>query len=269
MKIQVILSGMSDEPTVKLEILENRLAVITLHRSLNANALNSQMALELKDIFAKIPDQIRAVIITGAGEKAFCAGADLKERLNLSSEQWQVQHQQFRHALQSIIECRVPVIAAVNGAAYGGGLEIALACDFIYASTNAYFALPEVTLGIMPGMGGTQNLPRALGIRQAKEFLFTGRPFSAQEAYDLGMINKICEQGSLINDALNCARTIAANAPLSVMAIKSATNRGINKPIEEALFNESSNYVRLLSTQDRKEGISAFNEKRKANFAGN
>lgn len=260
---------MSQEQAVKFEIKEDCVAIITLSRPLSANALNSQMALELRDIFAKITDNIRAVIITGDGEKSFCAGADLKERLHLSTENWQIQHQQFRHIIQLITGCRAPVIAAVNGAAYGGGLEIALACDFIYASKTAHFALPEATLGIMPGMGGTQNLPRAIGIRQAKELLLTGRAFSAQEAYNFGMINKICEPESLIEETVNCAKTIAQNAPLSIFGIKRVTNSGINQPLEDALVNESSVYTSLLSSKDRQEGITAFNEKRKAIFSGN
>jgi enoyl-CoA hydratase/carnithine racemase len=165
---------MMTEPTVKIQIDDAGVAVVTLFRPEFANALNSQMALELKDIFYNLPQNVRLVILTGAGERAFCAGADLKERQNINIEAWQIQHSQFRFALQTILDCHVPVIAAINGAAYGGGLEIALACDFIYAADTAKFALPEVTLGIMPGMGGTQHLPAALGLRRAKELLYTG-----------------------------------------------------------------------------------------------
>lgn len=263
-----ILSSMSSEPTVKFTIKENGVAIITLSRPQSANALNSQMALEIKDIFYALPANIRVVILTGEGNKAFCAGADLKERNGMTTESWQIQHQQFRHALQSIMECQLPVIAAVNGAAYGGGLELALGCDFIYAAKTVNFALPEVTLGIMPGMGGTQNLPRAIGMRRAKELLFTGKAFSAADAYEWGLINKVCEPESLMDEVLNCAQNIAANAPLSMCAIKLATNHGIHLSIAEALSIESSHYKNLLTTADRFEGITAFNEKRKPVFTG-
>lgn len=260
---------MTEKQTTKLQIIENYIAIITLTRPEVANALNSQMALELKDIFSNLPRNIRAAILTGEGERAFCAGADLKERNNMRTQDWQVQHQKFRHVLQSIMECQIPVIAAVNGAAYGGGLELALACDFIYASENAHFALPEATLGIMPGMGGTQNLPRAIGIRMAKELLFTGKSFTAKEALSFGMINKICPQGLLLEQAIFCAKNIITNAPLSVAAIKRAINQASHLSMEEALFVESGSYNRLLSTADRNEGINAFNEKRKPSFKGN
>ncbi len=260
---------MTSASTIKYEILDNCLAIVTLSRPEVANALNSQMALELNNIFSTIPENIRAIILTGDGEKAFCAGADLKERSKMNIPAWQVQHQQFRQALQAIMTCQVPVIAAVNGAAYGGGLELALGCDFIYAARTAHFALPEAKLGIMPGTGGTQNLARSIGIRQAKEFLFTGKSFSASEAYSLGMINKICEPESLMDDAVACAKLIADNAPLSINSIKLVTNQGSGTSLKEGLLTESSHYNRLISTNDRSEGILAFNEKREPKFTGN
>ena len=187
----------------------------------------------------------------------------------MKPDEWQVQHQQLRHALQSIMDCQLPVIAAVNGAAYGGGFELALACDFIYATKAASFALPEATLGIMPGMGGTQNLPRAVGLRRAKEILYTGKPFTATEAYDWGIVNTLCDTGHLEELVSICALSIVKAAPASINSIKRVTNQGINMRLEEALNIESNYYNRLLYTKDRIEGITAFNEKRKPNFSEN
>lgn len=262
---------MSSDPIVKFFADENNIAIVTLARPKVANALNSKMAMDLKDIFYKLSNKnhrIMVVILTGEGEKAFCAGADLKERHNMDFDAWQIQHQLFRTTLQSIMECPVPVIAAVNGAAYGGGLELALGCDFIYASESARFALPEATLGIMPGMGGTQNLPRAVGLRRAKEILYTGSSFSAKEAYNWGIINKLCEPENLIAEAMDCAKLITRAAPQSITAIKRASSNSLHLSIKEALVAESNHYNLLLNTKDRNEGINAYNEKRNPVFTG-
>ena len=259
---------MTQNPTVKLLIDDNGVALVTLSRLQVANALNSDMALEIKEIFYNLPPQVRAVILTGEGDRAFCAGADLKERHGMDMEAWQIQHQKYRFALQSILDCAVPVIAAVNGAAYGGGLELALACDFIYASANAKFALPEVTLGIMPGMGGTQHLPDAVGLRRAKELLFTGKSFSADDALAWGVVNKICASENLMGETLTCVNAIISNAYLSVKAIKRTLTRSIDATMREGFSLESDHYNNLLSTKDRAEGMSAFNQKRKAVFVG-
>jgi enoyl-CoA hydratase/carnithine racemase len=167
-----------------------------------------------------------------------------------------------------MIGCPVPIIAAVNGAAYAGGLEIALCADFIYAVEHARFALTEVTLGIMPGAGGTQNLPRAVGARRAKEILLTGRPFSVQQAYDWGMVNRICKPDTLIAEALETAAVIAGNAPISTRQIKQSVNMGLNVDLPTGLMFEIEAYNRMVPTEDRREGILAFNEKRKAVFRG-
>lgn len=262
-----ILSAMLSESTVKFTITDNGVAVVALSRPQLANALNSQMALELKNIFNMLSDRASVAILTGEGTKAFCAGADLKERNSMNTEAWEKQHLLFREVIKLIMDYHVPVIAAVNGAAYGGGLELALSCDFVYAVKTANFALPEVTLGIMPGMGGTQTLPRAVGLARAKELLFTGKSFSAAEAYSWGMVNKICEPESLMEEALACANKIADNAPLSVRAVKYSAN-SMFLPKDEALAIESEQYKKLLGTKDRYEGISAFNEKRKPVFTG-
>ncbi len=241
--------------------------LLTLSRPACANALSKQMGEEITHFFSHLPEDTRVVILTGEG-KHFCAGADLKERKGMSNEQWHAQHHAFELALQALLACPVPVIAAVNGAAFGGGLELALACDFIYASNAARFALSETTLGIIPGMGGTQHLPRAIGTRRASEYIFLGQAFSAQDAERFGMLNKTCEPDTLMSEVTAISCRIAANAPLAIKAAKKAIYGGINVPIHEALSHELQQYQTLLDTNDRHEGINAFNEKRKPDFTG-
>jgi len=215
------------------------------------------------------PRQARCIILSGTGERAFCAGGDLKERNGMTDAQWQDQHLIFEQMIRAIIDCPIPVIAAVNGAAYGGGLEIALGCDFIYASRTARFALTEVTLGIMPGCGGTQNLPRAVGERRAKELILSGIAFSADEASQWGLVNRVCEPDKLLGDALEIARKIAANGPIAVRQAKHAIHHGLDLSLANGMLLEIQAYNRLPPTQDRREGILAFNEKRRPVFKGN
>ena len=245
--------------------------LVTLNRPDAANAMNTQMGLDLLDLFdglAAAPRTCRAVVLTGAGPRVFCAGGDLKERNGMTDQQWQDQHLIFERAIRAIIQCPVPVIAAVNGAAFAGGMEIALCADFIYAAEHARFALTEVTLGIMPGAGGTQNLPRAVGARRAKEILLTGRPFSAQQAFEWGMVNRICSAEALLPEALETAATIAGNAPISTRQIKQSVNYGLNMDLPSGMMFEIEAYNRMVPTEDRREGIRAFNEKRKPVFQG-
>lgn len=253
------------------QTLEGVISLVTLSRPESANALNKLMAEELAQavkIATKDPF-IRAVIVTGAGNRAFCAGADLKERKGMDKNQWHTQHIAFEHALSALLHCPKPVLACVNGAAIGGGLELALACDFIYASENASFGLTEATLGIMPGMGGTQNLPRAIGQRAAKEMLFTGKIMSATTAHDKGLVNAVFPSATLLQETMTTAKTIANNAPLAIAHIKRAIAEGSEQPLEGALQTELYYYNQLLETQDRIEGINAFNEKRRPVFTGN
>ncbi|MDE3060089.1 MAG: enoyl-CoA hydratase/isomerase family protein [Pseudomonadota bacterium] len=259
---------MPDYKHLSTRIIDNAIAIAAFNRPDAANALNAQMALEINDLFASLSTGIRAVILTGEG-RHFCAGADLKERKGMDEAQWHRQHHAFEEALKAIMACEIPVIAAVNGAAMGGGLELALTCDFIYAAENARFALTETTLGIIPGMGGTQRLPRAVGMARAKELIFSGKSFTAAEALEWGMVNRICPPESLMGKALACAATIAANAPLAVKSAKKSINEGINLTIPQALQCELAHYAPLLPTADRREGIDAFNEKRKPRFTGN
>ena len=244
---------------------------ITLNRPEVSNAMNTQMGLDMLDLWDALcndPGLYRCVILTGAGEKAFCAGGDLKQRNGMTDAQWQAQHLIFERGVRAMKECPIPIIGAINGAAYGGGCEFTLACDFAYASTTARFALTEVTLGIMPGAGGTQNMPRAVGIKRAKEILLTGLPFTAQQALDWGMLNKVCEPAALQAEVLATAQRIAGNAPLSTRQIKHSVNTGMQMDLASALLFEIEAYNRLPPTEDRREGVAAFNEKRKPVFKG-
>ena len=244
---------------------------VTLNRPNVANAMNTQMGLDLLDVFTDLfarPDAYRAVVVTGAGERAFCAGGDLKERQGMSDETWQAQHLIFERMIRAVLEAPMPVLAAVNGAAYAGGCEISLGCDFIYAARTARFALTEVTIGIMPGAGGTQTLPRAVGLRRAKEILLTGRPFTAEQAYEWGMVNRLCEPGSVVQDAVETATAIADNAPISIRQAKRSMHYGVNMSLADGMLFEIEAYNRMVPTDDRREGIASFNEKRKPVFRG-
>lgn len=243
---------------------------VTLNRPEISNAFNTATAEQLLDIFtteAAAPET-RCVVLTGAGDRAFCAGADLKERNGMSEAAWKEQHILFENMAYAIMDCPNPVIAAVNGAAYAGGFELVLACDFAYGVPTARFALTEVTLGLIPGVGGTQNLPRAAGLRRAKEVLLTGLPFSAEQALDWGVLNRICDPETLLSDTLATARRIAGNAPLSVRQALKAMDGGIDMPLKDARRYEIECYNPLIDTEDRQEGIAAFNEKRKPVFKG-
>jgi enoyl-CoA hydratase/carnithine racemase len=186
----------------------------------------------------------------------------------MSDADWVAQHEIFERQYWRLLDCPLPVIAAINGHAFAGGLEMALACDFAYAVPEARFALTEVTLGIMPGAGGTQLLPRAVGERRAKEIILTGRPFGAQEALDWGIVNRLVPRAELMAAAFETAATISANAPLSIRQAKKAIHHGLQTDLKNGLMFEIEAYNRLVGTEDRNEGIRAFNEKRKPVFKG-
>jgi enoyl-CoA hydratase/carnithine racemase len=214
------------------------------------------------------PGNLRCIVLTGTGDKAFCAGGDLKERRGMTDEAWTRQHVIFERMVRALIDCPVPIIGAVNGAAYGGGCEIAGACDFLYAADSARFALTEVTLGIMPGGGGTQTLPRAVGERRAKELILTGKPFTAAQARDWGLVNEVFPLPDLLREALATASRIARNAPISTRQAKLAIHRGLQLSLRDGLALEIEAYNRMVPTEDRREGVLAFNEKRPPNFKG-
>ena len=256
--------------TILVERPQEHTVLVTLNRPNVVNAMNTQMGLDLLDAFdgfCAAPNAQRCIVLTGAG-KVFCGGGDLKQRNGMTDEQWQDQHLIFERAIRAMVSCPVPIIAAVNGAAYAGGMEMSLCCDFIYASETARFALTEVTLGIMPGAGGTQNLPRAVGSRRAKEILLTGKPFTVQQAFEWGMVNRICTPETLLAEAMETAATIAGNAPISTRQIKQSVNMGANMDLQSAMMFEIEAYNRMVPTDDRREGILAFNEKRKPVYRG-
>ncbi|WP_244935053.1 enoyl-CoA hydratase/isomerase family protein [Acuticoccus sediminis] len=263
--------ALPDFTTITLERPAEHVLLVVLDRPDARNAMNTQMGLDLMALFERFQvttDGARVVVLTGRGDKAFCAGGDLKERRGMSDETWATQHAIFERMVRAIVNCPIPVIAAVNGAAYGGGCEISAACDFVYASDTAKFALTEVTLGIMPGAGGTQNLARAVGSRRAKEITLTGRPFSAADGERWGFVNQVCTPQSLLDEAIATATRIAENAPISVRQIKQSIGRGIDMSLADGLAYEIEAYNRMVPTEDRHEGVNAFNEKRKPNFRG-
>ncbi len=257
--------------TARVDDKGDGLVLLTLNRPQVANAMNTQMGHDLLAFFEAVnadPLSCRAIVVTGAGDKAFCAGGDLKERQGMTDETWQAQHLLFERMIRAFLGCPVPVLGAINGAAYAGGCELALCCDFLYAAESARFALTEVTLGIMPGAGGTQNLPRAVGERRAKEIILTGRPFTAREALDWGMVNRLCAADKLLDETLETARRIADNAPISVRQAKHAIHHGLQMDLASAMMFEIEAYNRMVPTADRREGIASFNEKRKPRFKG-
>ena len=257
--------------TLLLDQPQEHVLQVTFNRPDRRNAMNTQLGLDMLDVFTSMlldPGDTRIVILTGSGDKAFCAGGDLKERDGMTDETWRKQHAIFEQATYNMIDCPVPVIAAVNGSAFGGGCEMALAADFIYAAEGARFALTEITLGIIPGCGGTQNLPRAAGSRRAKEVLYTGTPFTAREGLEWGIVNKVVPADELMPAALAVAERIAGNGPLAVRQAKRSVNLGMGTDLTTALGIEIEAYNRLVPTEDRREGVIAFNEKRKPLFMG-
>ncbi len=265
---------MTDLPayaTLALERPGEHVLLVRLNRPAALNALDTAMGRDLLDLWTRLgsdPGEIRCAVLTGAGERAFCAGGDLKERNGMTDAAWRAQHDVFERAFMALVECGVPVVGAVNGDAYGGGLEMALCCDFLFAVPEARFAQSEVRLGIMPGCMGTQNLPRAVGERRAKELILTARTFDAADAAAWGLVNRICPRPTLIEETLGCAQAIAANAPLAVRQAKKSIHHGLQMDLLTGYRYELEAYNRLVTTQDRLEGVRAFNEKRKPDFRG-
>jgi enoyl-CoA hydratase len=257
--------------TLLVETPEPAIMVVTMNRPQSLNAMNTAMMTDLRNLFTELyvsPNLANCIILTGAGERGFCPGADLKERDGMTDEVWRRQHAIVEQFIKAIHACPIPIIAAVNGVAMGGGLEIALACDFIYAAAHARFAFPEVTRGIMPGAAGPQNLPRACGVRRAKEIVLTGLPFNADDALDWGIINEICPPEFLLIEALETARVIAANAPIGVRSAKKALDKATDLDRATGYDFEIAAYNLTVPTEDRLEGVRAFNEKRKPVFKG-
>lgn len=249
---------------------KDQIAIITINRPEKLNALNKETLSELSDLFKDIRDhnEIRAVIITGAGEKAFVAGADIKEITELDSSAGEKFSQKGSSVFRLIEKMDIPVIAAINGFALGGGCELAMACHLRIASTNARFGQPEINLGIIPGYGGTQRFPRLIGKTNALYYLLTGDMMDAETAHRLGLINEVVEPDQLLARAEEIANSLAAKAPIAIRHIIQAVDQGNNTEIDEALRIESHFFGKVCGTKDMKEGTMAFIEKRKPSFKG-
>lgn len=253
-----------------LEERKDQVALLTLNRPEVMNSFNFGMLLALKERIEAIQldPEVRVVIITGAGEKAFCAGADLKERATYSEQQVREFIFTIRNLFTFIEYLNKPVIGAVNGIALGGGTELALACDLRIASTTASMGLTETRLAIIPGAGGTQRLPRLVGRGKAKELIFTGRRVDAQEALDIRLVNKICPPESLLDECLSMAAMICETGPIAIQQAKYAINYGLETDLHTGLAIESNAYWVTIPTEDRLEGLAAFREKRKPVYKG-
>jgi enoyl-CoA hydratase/carnithine racemase len=243
---------------------------VVLNRPEQMNAMNTAMGEDLLHCFDGLARDplVRAVVLTGAGDRAFCAGGDLKERNEMTDEAWRAQHVIFERAALRVLRCPVPVIAAVEGFALAGGCELAVLADFIVASETAVFGVPETTLGIFPGIGGTQLLPRILGAPLAKELIFTGRRMKADEAKAVGLVNHLVRAGEARARALEIAGAIAKNGPIAVRQAKKAIAYGLETDLETGLILAVEAYNATVVTEDRLEGVRAFNEKRRPHFKG-
>jgi enoyl-CoA hydratase len=243
---------------------------VELNRPEALNAMNTAMGEDLLRCFEGLHRDraVRVVVFTGAGTKAFCVGGDLKEREGMSDETWRAQHVIFEAAAARVLHCPVPVIAAVEGFAMGGGCELAVLSDFVICGETAVFAVPEVTRGIFPGIGGTQLLPRILGAPMAKEMIFTGRRVDAREAKAIGLVNHVVPAGQARAKALEIAATIADNGPFAVRQAKKAVSWGGETDLETGMILAIEAYNNTVTTDDRLEGVRAFNEKRKPRFTG-
>jgi enoyl-CoA hydratase len=249
---------------------EGEAGILMINRPKAMNALNVETLQEIQMGIQEVKNhpEAKVLIFTGSGEKAFIAGADISEMRGMNSIE-ALNFSKLGHlTLKMLEDLDRPVLAAVNGFALGGGTEAALACDFIFASENAKFGLPEVTLGIFPGFGGTQRLPRLIGKGKAKELIMTGKMISSQEAFALGIVNRVFPQASLLEETKKVASQIAANGAVAVRLAKTVINAGFNMELTEACSLESYAFSFGFSTEDQKEGMTAFLEKRKPNYKG-
>ncbi|MFO7709889.1 MAG: enoyl-CoA hydratase-related protein [Desulfobacterales bacterium] len=259
---------MSEEVLLVRE--EGGVATLTLNRPEVMNSLNFQLLFALKDAIDgfRFRRDVRALIVTGAGDKAFCSGADLKERATLPPEKVREYIFTIRNLFTSVEELNKPVIAAVNGIALGGGTELALASDIRIASTNASMGLTETRLAIIPGAGGTQRLPRLVGRGRAKELIFTGRRVDAAEAERIGLVNRVAAPQDLLGECRTLAAMICETGPIAIEQAKYAINHGLETDIATGLAIESNAYWVCIPTEDRLEGLAAFKEKRKPVYKG-
>lgn len=256
---------------MSLILLERRdaIAIICLNRPAKLNALSRAMLEDLGGAFEQFEKQsdLRVVILTGSGA-AFCAGTDIKELSELDQSDARAASERGHAVCNQIENCPVPVIAAINGIAAGGGCELALACHLRIASTNAQFSLPETNLGMIPAYGGTQRLPREIGYGRALEVMLTGRVLSADQGYHFGLVNRVTDPASLFTVAESLAKDISKLAPLAVRACLKAVTHGLDLPLQEGLDFETELFAGLFATQDMREGTRAFLEKRPPVFKG-
>ena len=248
----------------------DEIAIVSLNRSEKLNAISRAMLRQLTEIFKTFGDDksLRAIILTGAGDKAFSAGTDLSELINVPADEARRVADGGQQLCNDVENCRVPVIAAINGIAAGAGCEIALASHLRIASPNASFSLPEIKLGIIPGYGGTQRLAREVGHSRAIEIMLTARTVQSEEASQIGLINRIAPADSLLPEAMHLAGEISALAPLAINACLEAVTKGTQLPLDEGLALEADLFASLFATRDMREGTRAFLEKRKPVFRG-
>ncbi len=250
--------------------VENCIATVTFNRPKALNALNVQLFDELEHAIdtIKSDSDVRVLILTGGGDKAFVAGADITQLAKMTPLEGKTFSTKGQKIFSKLESLPIPVIAAVNGFALGGGSEAALACDFIYASEKASFGLPEITLGLIPGFGGTQRLARIVGLNLAKELLFTGAVFSAQKAKDYGIVNKVCPHDQLMDEVLKTATAISKKGRASLRAAKESVQLSQDVDLETGCRFEADAFGLCMTSRDAKEGTQAFLEKRKATFTG-
>jgi enoyl-CoA hydratase/carnithine racemase len=263
-------NNISDADSLLLVEERDQTVILTMNRPKVMNCLNFDLLYAMRDKIDELQyrKDIRCVIITGAGEKSFCAGADLKERAGLTPEEVKKFIITIRNLLTSIQNLPIPVISAVNGIALGGGTEVALASDIRIASDNASMGLTEARLAIIPGGGGTQRLPRIIGVAKAKELIFTGRRVDAKEALEIGLVNQIAPSENLLEECMKMADMIAQTGPIAVEMAKYAIDKGIETDLATGLAIESNAYRVTIPTEDRIEGLTAFREKRKPVYKG-
>lgn len=250
--------------------IDSGIATVTFNRPEALNALNNPLLSEFNQALDKmfLDESIRVLILTGAGEKAFIAGADINELATFNTLQTKAFSQAGHDIINRLQELPIPVIAAVKGYALGGGSEMALACDFIYASTNAMFGLPEITLGLIPGFGGTQRLPRLIGKNRAKEMILTGKMINADEAEKIGLVNRVCRPEALLEEVMKTAQSIASKGKVSLRAAKQAINAGADTDLLTGCRIEIDAFALCMASEDAREGTQAFLEKRPPQFKG-
>jgi len=261
---------MTPSPALVSVERDGQLVWITLQRPEVMNCLSSETLRQFRAELAALSEDlaVRCVLITGAGERAFCAGADLKERRTMPQEEVPRFVRSIRALMDEVEALPQPTVAVLNGLAFGGGTELALACDLRVAAPHAQLGLTEVSLAIIPGAGGTQRLPRLIGKSRAKDLILTARRIDAREAERIGLVNRVVPEGGLRACALELAGAIAANGPIAVRAAKAAIDGGLELPLGEALEHEARCYERTLGTEDRLEALAAFAEKRKPLYRG-